>query len=56
MKHYIEVTTSNAYVIISALKMRIAVMEEMSFERYREFIDESYEIIDNIREALRNDG
>lgn len=55
MKHYIEVTTSEAYAIISALKMRIVVMEEMSFDRYKEFIGESYEIIDNVREVLRND-
>ena len=56
MKHYIELTTVEAYAIISALKMRITVMEEISFDRYRELIDESYKIIDNIREVLRNDS
>ena len=55
MKHYIEVSTLGAHAIISALRISITAMEEMDVDRYIELIDESYDIIDHIREVLRND-
>lgn len=55
MRHYIEVTTLGARAIISALRISITALEEMDVDRYIEIIDESYDIIDNIREVLRND-